>query len=266
MRQNLHTHSTFCDGKDTIEEMVNTAIEKKFDILGFSGHGHLGIDSSSMQDTQGYIDEVLKMKQKYKDSISIYLGIEQDMLERIQDKAVFDYVIGSKHFLGTIPIDYSKEVFEQLLQSYQNDIYAMCKDYYEDLSNMANWNEVDIIGHIDLISKYNEDQSYFQFDDPKYFNSACDCIDRLLEKNKIFEVNTGAIARGYRKSPYPYKNLLTYLYEKKARILLNSDCHNRHDLDCAFTESLELIKKCGFKEMQIMTKEGFKDLEIGYFK
>ena len=266
MRQNLHTHSTFCDGKDTIEEMVNTAIEKKFDILGFSGHGHLGIDSSSMQDTQGYIDEVLKMKQKYKDSISIYLGIEQDMLERIQDKAVFDYVIGSKHFLGTVPIDYSKEVFEQLLQSYQNDIYAMCKDYYEDLSNMANWNEVDIIGHIDLISKYNKDQSYFYFDDPKYFNSACDCIDRLLEKNKIFEVNTGAIARGYRKSPYPYKNLLTYLYEKKARILLNSDCHNRHDLDCAFTESLELIKKCGFKEMQIMTKEGFKDLEIGYFK
>lgn len=266
MRQNLHTHSTFCDGKDTIEEMVQMAIEKEFDILGFSGHGHLAIDSSSMQDTQGYINEVLRIKQKYKDSISVYLGIEQDMLERIQDKTPFDYVIGSKHFLEQIPIDYSKEVFEQLLNSYNNDIYRMCKDYYKDLSNMANWDEVDIIGHIDLISKYNEDQSYFSFEDPKYFNPVCNCVDRLLETDKIFEVNTGAIARGYRKSPYPYKNLLTYLYEKKARILLNSDCHNRNDLDCAFMESLELIKRCGFKEMQMLTPNGFQPLEIAFFK
>ena len=36
MKQNLHTHSIFCDGKDTIEEMTLEAISKGFDILGFS--------------------------------------------------------------------------------------------------------------------------------------------------------------------------------------------------------------------------------------
>ena len=35
MKQNLHTHSIFCDGKDTIEEMTLEAISKGFDILGF---------------------------------------------------------------------------------------------------------------------------------------------------------------------------------------------------------------------------------------
>ncbi len=39
MKQNLHTHCRFCDGKDTIEDLVRTAIDKGFDSLGFSSHG-----------------------------------------------------------------------------------------------------------------------------------------------------------------------------------------------------------------------------------
>ena len=31
MKQNLHTHSIFCDGKDTIEEMTLEAISKGFE-------------------------------------------------------------------------------------------------------------------------------------------------------------------------------------------------------------------------------------------
>ena len=46
MKQNLHTHSIFCDGKDTIEEMTLEAISKGFDILGFSGHGYLDVASN----------------------------------------------------------------------------------------------------------------------------------------------------------------------------------------------------------------------------
>lgn len=38
IKSNFHTHSTFCDGKNTPEEMVEVAIEKKIDILGFSSH------------------------------------------------------------------------------------------------------------------------------------------------------------------------------------------------------------------------------------
>ena len=36
--QNLHTHSTYCDGADTPEEMIETALEKGFTSIGFSGH------------------------------------------------------------------------------------------------------------------------------------------------------------------------------------------------------------------------------------
>ena len=38
MLQNLHTHSTFCDGKNTPREMIEAAIALGFNSLGFSGH------------------------------------------------------------------------------------------------------------------------------------------------------------------------------------------------------------------------------------
>ena len=184
------------------------------------------------------------------------------MLGRISEKAPFEYVIGSKHFLGEVAVDYSKPVFDSLFESYSGDYKKMCKDYYSDLSNMYDWQEVDIIGHLDLITKYNEDESYFQFNDKDYMNIVCDCIDRLLINDKIFEVNTGAIARGYRKTPYPSKNILEYLYAKNARICLNSDCHDKNYLDCAFESSLDLIQSCGFKELQILTNDGFVPVKI----
>jgi len=40
MLSNYHTHSTFCDGKNTPEEIVLAAIDKGFDVIGLSGHGH----------------------------------------------------------------------------------------------------------------------------------------------------------------------------------------------------------------------------------
>lgn len=45
---NLHTHTTYCDGKNSIEENILYAIEKNFISLGFSGHSYLPFDNSSM--------------------------------------------------------------------------------------------------------------------------------------------------------------------------------------------------------------------------
>ena len=68
MLSNLHTHSTFCDGKSTPEDVVLSAIEKGFCSIGFSGHAHIDFDQSyCMRDTDGYIAEIKRLKDKYKD-------------------------------------------------------------------------------------------------------------------------------------------------------------------------------------------------------
>ena len=43
LRANYHTHTTFCDGTSTAEEMVQQALDLGFVALGFSSHVDPGI-------------------------------------------------------------------------------------------------------------------------------------------------------------------------------------------------------------------------------
>lgn len=271
MKQNLHTHSIYCDGNDTLEDMIQSAIEKHFDILGFSGHGYIDYDDYAMtlEGTKQYIQEVNALKKKYAGKLQIFLGIEVDSLCRIPGKSPYDYMIGSVHCIKkdneVFAVDDTREIFNRYLNEwYKGDFLSLARDYYASYHDLKTWEEIDIIGHLDLLTKYNEDETYIRFDDPAYVRIATDAIDDL-GTDKIYEVNTGAIARGYRKTPYPAYNLLCYLKEKNARIMLSSDCHNKADLDCCFTESLELIKKAGIKTLWILTSQGFEERDIELF-
>ena len=84
-RSNLHTHTTFCDGKNTPEEMVEAAISFGLCSLGFSGHASLPFDDCEswcmMGDRlRGYRETVLALKQTYADRLEIALGIERNAL------------------------------------------------------------------------------------------------------------------------------------------------------------------------------------------
>ena len=73
--QNLHTHTTHCDGADTPEEMVIAALSKGFDSIGFSGHSYMKYSEylGDIDKTDEYKKEILELKERYKDCIKIYI-------------------------------------------------------------------------------------------------------------------------------------------------------------------------------------------------
>ena len=96
---NYHTHTTFCDGTASLEEMVLSAIDRGFKVIGFSGHSCTAYDGCycmSLDGTRKYKDEIKRLRLKYAGKILILCGIEQDFGsdEPIDD---YDYVIGSVH-------------------------------------------------------------------------------------------------------------------------------------------------------------------------
>jgi len=96
-----HAHTTYCDGRNTPEEMVLTAIEKGFVSLGLSEHGTQSFDGSAamkVDDNAAYIAEVRSLQKKYADRIRIHLGIEKDRYS-VADRNDYEYVIGSFHYL-----------------------------------------------------------------------------------------------------------------------------------------------------------------------
>ena len=77
MLSNFHTHTVFCDGDNTPEEVVLSAIDKGLSAIGFSGHGYTDFDLRyCMTETDKYIAEVKRLKEKYKDKIDIETGFE----------------------------------------------------------------------------------------------------------------------------------------------------------------------------------------------
>lgn len=251
MLANYHTHTVFCDGKDTAEEFVAAAINKGFSALGFSGHAPVSFDDSyCMKDVSGYIAEINRLKEKYKKDIEIYLGIEEDC-SQLCDRSLFEYVIGSCHYIKIggryYSIDGSCEEYDSILQMFQNDPVKLAEEYYKGFCDYITARKPDIVGHFDLLTKFEEKGKSVLFSSKEYNRVAEKYLEYAAKSDCVFEVNTGAIARGYRTSPYPAENLLYVLKKNNSRVIISSDCHSKDFLDCNFKETELLLKDIGFE-------------------
>ena len=265
--QNLHTHTTFCDGKDTPEEMVQQAIAKGFDSLGFSMHSYVpcsGIGSHAA--LESYRREILRLKQVYGHKIKIYLGLEYDIFSDHGPEG-YEYTIASVHCLKCNGVCYD---FDQKLEGtlqfiqthFRGDAMAFAKSYYETVASVAQYGSFDILGHFDLITKNNELGQFLDVQDPVYLGYAKEAIHALKGKIPLFEVNTGCIARGYRHAPYPQRELLQEFKDCGFGAVITSDCHKKEFLDCAFPQAKQWLQDAGFTCVYVLTDEGFAPVAL----
>lgn len=252
MLANFHTHTTFCDGKNTVEEIVQSAIEKGFDAIGFSGHGRDATSSYSIQKTQDYMNEVRRVGEKYRDRIQVYLGIEEEKTSQAK-REDFDYIIGSSHkFLvngKAYDVDSDLEGFRTCLSLFDGDPLRMAETYFSEFTDYILARKPDIVGHFDLLTKFEEVSEPVFFCNEKYHQIAERYLTKALTSGCIFEVNTGAISRGYRTAPYPHERLLHVMKKHDAKVILTSDSHSADTLDCHFTETLALLRDVGFDHL-----------------
>lgn len=245
-----HIHSTYSDGEHTPEEIVRAAIDKGMRAIGFSDHGYTNFDLRyCMKDTEGYRAEISRLKEVYENKIQIYLGIEEDAFDPA-DRGKFDYIIGSSHYLCKdteyYPIDSSYDYFKECLKVYQNDIVAMAETYYAAFCEYIVRRKPDVIGHFDLLTKYDELDASLFLDNKKYCEIAEKYAKIAAQSGSLFEVNTGAIARGFRTTPYPSERLLYSLRKADARLILSSDSHSIETLDFKFNETRKYLRDIGF--------------------
>ena len=262
-----HNHADFCDGKNTVEEIVLSAIDHGFDSVGISCHSYISpIDTYCMdQDKHGeYLREVRRVKDKYKDRISVYVGIEQDTLSDPEKyRQGYDYKIGSVHSVRRdgkrFDIDNTEEIMLMGVRELcGGDIYEYCELYFEEMEHVFDITGCDIVGHFDLVTKFNEGGRLFDEDNERYITAAEKAIKKLVSQGLIFEINTGAMSRGKRTSPYPSKRLLEIIKREGGKITYSSDCHLAKDISCAFDEAASLAKECGFEGFMKLTSDGFK--------
>ena len=236
----LHIHTSFSDGDNTPEEIVLAAIEKNMDTIGFSDHSYTFFDESycmKRENIKAYKSEISRLKEKYKDKIKILCGIEQDFYSsEIADG--YDYVIGSVHYLKAgekyFPIDEGSDYLLNAANTYfDGDIYKLCEEYFDTVSKIRN---VDIIGHFDLITKFNEPTPLFDEKNERYVAAYKKALDTLLKLDIPFEINTGIVYRGLKTFPYPSIDILEYILKNGGKTVLSSDSHSKEALMFGFSK------------------------------
>ena len=280
-KANFHTHSKFCDGKNTAEEMVLAAIDKGFTVLGFSGHCIHPMNPEFYKpfddvwhipssDIKSYTEEILRLKEKYACKLQIYLGFEADYFDSpeygtaIPDKASYaefspDYLIGAVHFVttdkGFYTVDHHAEVIkENLIKLYSkpngeiDGKKAVC-DYFEAERTMLLKGNFDILAHPDLLRKRNGELKIFDENESWYKDELRATAKVIANAGVITEINTGAIARGAMDDTYPSQQFLELLHNYGVPVCINSDAHTTDGLDCAFDRAAAIAKKTGYTEL-----------------
>ena len=267
---NLHTHTTHCDGKSTVREMIEAAIERGFVSIGFSGHSPMSApdDSWTLRDENAYMTEVRALAEKYKNKIEVYCGIEWDVTSVI-DRSRYDYAIGSVHLLenerGKWSLDAS---FEELMRciddGFGGDPYAMCEAYFAEVVKNALRPGVDVVGHFDVLTKYNGDGVAFDEGHPRYRAAALSALDAVCvaRPNIIFECNVGGMVRAGRKEPYPPLWLLRELKARDMRVTLTSDAHRAENLSEGFDRGMEFLRDAGFTRVYILKENNFVECRM----
>ena len=243
-------HTTWCDGKDMPEAMVQAALDKGFAAIGFSSHALLPFsDPWTLQpDTvDAYVADIRSLAEKYKDQISILCGIEADFIagKARPDRSVYsrlglDFLIGSVHEVAApdgarVPVDHKPELLaEGIALRFGGDAQAFVRDYFAAQREMAVTCDFDVIGHPDLVRKFNGTLRYFDENAEWYREELRLTADVFAASGKLVEVNTGGISRGWIDDAYPSPYFRQLLRERGVHFILSSDAHSAAAIDCAF--------------------------------
>ncbi|MBR5448760.1 MAG: histidinol-phosphatase HisJ family protein, partial [Clostridia bacterium] len=248
-------------------EMIETAVSLGFSAYGFSGHSvspFVGFGAMSTENEQKYIAEVRTLQEEYRGWIDIRRGIEQELLSD-HPTTQYEYVIGSVHAINTPcgirPIDLHLSNITDLLSGcYGGDFEALAEEYFRHVARIPAKMNASVIGHIDLLSKFRGiiPLAFGK----RYYDAAFATVDTLIPYGIPFEINVGAITRGYRTTPYPDPKILTYIKERGGSIMINGDTHSAAALGKHLDLARGLAASCGFTESLIITKGGYEKLPL----
>jgi len=241
----LHNHTTRCNhAVGSLDEYVVKAIASNINVFGFSDHAPMRFDEAyrmRFDEMEAYERDVLHVKEKYADSISILLAYEVDYLDGYIDESVMnrevDYWIGSVHYLGNWGFDNPEFIGE-----YQNrDIDEIWQHYFDATKAVADSSLFAIVGHIDLMKLFK----YLPKKDVRLI--AKEAIKAIKKADMVIEINAAGLRKPVSEQ-YPSHLLMELIAEHDIPITFGSDAHAPEHIGHAQEQMHAFAKSFGYKK------------------
>ena len=268
MRTDYHVHTEFSDDSNyPMEQVIKDAITKGFDELCFTDHVDYGIKKDwdepgemiyrkggagepdqmpvANVDYPVYYKTFQKMKELYQDKISLKFGLEFGMqahtvekYEKLFSRYPFDFIILSVHEIE------DKEFWDQGFQNGMTQQEYNERYYEEMLYLVQNYHNYSVLGHMDLITRYDK-AGVYTFEKLKPILTKI--LKTVIADEKGIEVNTSSHRYGL-KDLTPSSDILK-LYKKLGGkiITIGSDSHKPGYLGAFVDETKEELRSLGFE-------------------
>ncbi len=258
-----HLHSSHSgDSSTPMEEMILRGIAQGLTTMCFTEHNDFEYPDAPdfsgkifLLNTDSYLYDLIKYKEKYADQIRILFGVELGLQpEVMRQNAVyaksydFDFIIGSSHVCHGSDPYYSSPFFDNRSA---DEAY---REYFESiLENIKKFDNFDVYGHLDYVVRYSAEMdrnySYHKFSD------ILDAIlELLIDKGKGIEINTGGLKKGMRDL-HPCTDIIKRYHELGGEIItVGSDSHDTAHIADYFDRAYEALKACGFRYYTIFEK------------
>lgn len=234
LRGTFHNHTVASDGKNTLEEMGDAALELGLQYLGIADHSKSsfqanGLDENRLRDQ---IKEIADLNQKYKDrgdKFRIFAGNEVDILKDgsldFDDEllAELDYVVASVHNAMTLS---ESAMTERLIKAVSNE-------------------HVTMLGHL---------TGRLLLQREPYAVDVAAVIDACAETNTIIELNSN-----------PWRldmdwRWWKYAIEKGVKCAINPDAHRTAHLDYLYF-GVRLARKGWLTKTDVVNTLDLEEIE-----
>lgn len=245
MLNDNHMHTKFSgDSEASPVEMIKSAKNKGLSGLTFTDH--LDWDYYTEPhlfdlDIESYLETMRSLQKKYstedfKIFVGIELGLQPHLAKRhheLLDKYDFDFVIGSIH-----QVNHEDPYYDDFWQG--RDINEAYEEYFKyTYENLAAFDRIDTLGHLDYISRYGMRYAgesgldgNLRFEDHK--SSILRILNYLIDNDIALEVNTGSFRYGYDQPNPSYEIIRTYLSMGGKKLTLGADAHKPDDVARGF--------------------------------
>ena len=265
MLWDTHMHCYFSGDSETAPTaMIESAIKKGLDGICFTDHLDLDYREEPGYfdlDFDNYYKEIMELKAKYANQISILWGVELGLQPHVakENKKVtqtypFDFIIGSSHLVDHI------DIFYPTFYEGRTERTAYRRYFESILENLATDVDFDVYGHLDYVVRYGPNKNR-SFSYEKYADLIDEILRQLVEKGKGIEMNMAGFK--YRLGhPNPTEDILKRYRELGGEIItIGSDGHKPDQIAWDYHKAPDILKEAGFSYYTV-----FKERKPNFIK
>ena len=135
------------------------------------------------------------------------------------------------------------------------------KNYFNELSELAQWKGCDILSHITCPMRRIQGKYNIDFDYSKVQNEIDILLETIIKNDKVLEINTSGLRQAMGRTMPDIDIIKRYKQLGGKYISIGSDSHSAYDVGAGVREGMLIAKQCGFDTLSFFVERQLMEIK-----